>query len=399
MTPTRRVSFALALLALAATEPTPAGGASGVPVARIPFELNGNILLLPVRVNGSAPLSFVLDTGAQGSSVNATLAGKLGLTLGREGRAHGAGGSVVNHRIADVTLGIGDARLEKLDIATMPLTALENNAGRPLDGILGSDLFRRYVVEIDYETSRISLYEPSGFDAAGRGEGLRLRFEDRHPYVRARVTVPGRQPLEGEFVVDLGSALPVILLPSFIAEKNLRASLPPTLETFGRGVGGEVGLPMGRASRLELGGHSLDGPVTAFPRDGWFGRPDKAGNIGSAILRRFRVTFDYSRKQMFLEPNRRFGEPFEFDMSGLQLVSASPGFDVVRVHRVLPNSPAAEAGIRQADEILSIGGTPSSSIRLAELREMLRAPDRQYALQLKRGTETISVELKTRRLI
>ncbi len=86
-------------------------------------------------------------------------------------------------------------------------------------------------------------------------------------------------------------------------------------------------------------------------------------------------------------------------MSGMQLVTESPAFDVVRVHRVLPNTPAEEVGIRQADEILSIGGRSSTSMRLAELREMLRQPDRQYALELKRGSETLSVELKTRRLI
>jgi hypothetical protein len=35
----------------------------------------------------------------------------------------------------------------------------------------------------------------------------------------------------------------------------------------------------------------------------------------------------------------------------------------------------------------------------AELREMLRQPGRHYSLELKRGAETISVELKTRRLL
>jgi C-terminal processing protease CtpA/Prc len=102
---------------------------------------------------------------------------------------------------------------------------------------------------------------------------------------------------------------------------------------------------------------------------------------------------------MFLEPNGRFGDPFEFDMSGLQLVTESPGFAVVRVNRVLPNSPAAEAGLRPADEILSVAGRPAAAMRLAELREMLRQPDREYPLQIKRGSETLSVSLKTRRLV
>ena len=398
-TRTRRVSFALALAALVATAPAPAVGPSAAAVARIPFELNGNVLFLPVRVNGSAPLSFALDTGAHGSLVNSPVAEALRLPKGRASTSHGAGGPAESTRIPGVTLDVGGARLPEQTVAATLLRSLENNTGRAMDGILGSNLFRRYVVEVDYETKLLTLYEPAQFESGGRGAGLPLHFEDEHPYVRASVTLPGRAPLEGDFVIDLGSNLPLILLPSFIEEKKLRGSLPPTLEVFGRGVGGEVGLPMGRASRLELGGHSLDAPVTAFPRSGTFGRTGKAGNIGSAVMRRFRVTFDYSRRRMFLEPNARLAEPFEFDMSGLQLVTESPGFDVVRVNRVIPGSPAAEAGIRPADEILSIGGTPSTSIRLAELRELLRKPDRQYAVQLKRGSETISVELKTRRLI
>lgn len=231
------------------------------------------------------------------------------------------------------------------------------------------------------------------------GESLPLHFEDQHPYVRAAVTLTGLGVLEGEFVLDLGSNLPLILLPSFIEEKKLRDSLPPTIETFGRGVGGEVGLPIGRTGRLQIGSHALDRPVTAFPRSGTFGRSGKAGNIGSAVLRRFRVTFDYPRNRIFLEPNGRFGDPFEFDMGGLQLVTDSPAFDVVRVKRVLPNSPAAEAGLRPADEILSVAGHPTAAMRLAELREMLRQPEREYPLQIRRGAEILSVSLKTRRLL
>ncbi|HSE62327.1 MAG TPA: aspartyl protease family protein, partial [Thermoanaerobaculia bacterium] len=397
----RRVATGLVLVAALLAHPGSRVAAADPPraIADVPFALNGHVIFLPVSVNGSPAGSFVLDTGAQGSSLNTRTANTLRLPLGRGGTSHGAGGAVASHRLTGVTLGVGEARLEKLDLAAIELAPLESNTGRPIDGILGSDLFRRYVVEIDYETKLMRLYEPSGFEAEGRGASLPLRFEDQHPYVRAAVTLPGRGVLDGEFVLDLGSNFALILLPSFIEEKKLRDSLPPTIETFGRGVGGEVGLPIGRASRLQIGAHALEAPVTAFPRSGTFGRKGKAGNIGSAVLRRFRLTFDYPRSRMFLEPNGRFGDPFEFDMSGLQLVTESPAFDVVRVNRVLPNSPAAEAGLRPADEILSVAGRPAAAMRLAELREMLRQPDREYPLRIKRGSETLSVTLKTRRLV
>jgi len=42
---------------------------------------------------------------------------------------------------------------------------------------------------------------------------------------------------------------------------------------------------------------------------------------------------------------------------------------------------------------------PTAQLRLMSVRELLRQPAKTYSLQLKRGAETVSVELETRRLI
>jgi hypothetical protein len=271
--------------------------------------------------------------------------------------------------------------------------------GHKMDGILGYQFFRRYVVEVDYERRVLSLFEPADFAYAGRGESLPLTFALNHPYVRARVAMPGREPVEGNFVLDTGSNLPLILLDPFVREKRFDESLAKTLQVTGRGVGGEVLMPVGRTGLLLLGSYALENPVTSFPRTGWFAREGAAGNIGGAVLRRFNVTFDYSRSLLHVEPNKHFKDPFDYDMSGLQIVTDSPAFKTVTVFRVLPDSPAAEAGLKQGDEIISIGGRPAAEYRLTALREMLRRPDSRYALQVRRGAETVSVELRTRRLI
>lgn len=368
-------------------------------LAQIPFELNGNQVFLRVRVNGSEPLWFGLDTGASGTVINTATAEALGLKMEGSGRTTGAGGQVQSSSVRGVRLDIGSARLESLDAMTLALTSIENAMGHRMDGILGSEFFRRYVVELDYERLLIHLYEPAGFVYQGRGESLPLTFALNHPYVHAKVAMPGREPVEGKFVLDTGSNFPLILLDSFVREKRLAESLTKTLKVMGRGVGGEVSMPVGRTGRLMLGSFSLEQPVTSFPQTGWFAREGAAGNIGSAVLRRFKVTFDYSRSRMFLEPNRLYPEPFEYDMSGLQFVTESPSFKTVTILRVLSDSPAAEAGLRQGDQIVSIEGRPVTDIKLAALREMLRQPDRRYALQVRRGAETVSAELRTRRLI
>ena len=368
-------------------------------VARVPFEMNGNSLFLQVRVNGSQPRWFVLDTGAAVTVFNSALIESLGLKAGRSGSVRGAGGDVQTTQITNVTLDVNGAALKDLSVAALPLAPLENTVGRAIDGILGAEFFKRYVVEIDYETKELTVHEPAGYVYAGRGESLPLNFQHNHPHVRAQVVLPGRAPLEGEFVIDAGSNLQLILLPSFVEEHKLRDSLPVTRTTYGRGVGGEIPLPIGRAESVRIGGFTLPRPVTAFPSAGTFGTAGKAGNIGTAILRRFRVVFDYSRSRVHLEPAKNFSEPFEIDMSGLGLVSEGPSFSVFRVARILPDSPASEAGLREGDEIVSVGGQPVAGMRLGDLRERLRRPDQKLTFGVKRGAGTIELEIRTRRLV
>lgn len=368
-------------------------------VAHVPLVLNGSGIFLQLRVNGSKSLWFALDTGAAGSVINTATAGALGLKMEGENQATGAGGQVPSSSVRGVTFDIGAAQLKDLTVATIALTPIENSAGHTMDGILGSELFRRFVVEIDYEKQTLNLYEPAGFVYEGRGESLPISFIHNHPYVRAKVAAPGREPVEGNFVLDTGSSFPLVLLNSFVSQNRLADSSTKTLKIFGRGVGGEILMPVGRTARLMLGSYSLENPITSFPQTGTFARADAAGNIGGALLRQFKVTFDYSRRRMYVEPNKHFSEPFEYDMSGIQFVTESPSFSIFRVNRVLAGSPAEEAGLKQGDEIITFAGRPVAELKLAELRALLRQPDWQYSLKVRRGAETVSVALKTRRMI
>src|SRR5206468_1222475 len=67
------------------------GFASGASALGIPFELNSNHIYLQARVNGSAPLWFLFDSGAGSSLVDLKRAKELGLKLKGSFQARGAG--------------------------------------------------------------------------------------------------------------------------------------------------------------------------------------------------------------------------------------------------------------------------------------------------------------------
>ena len=245
----------------------------------------------------------------------------------------------------------------------------------------------------------IALYESLKYEYTGKGETLPLAFHDNHPYVQAKITMAGHDPITGEFVIDAGSNFPLILLKSFIESQQITKSLPTTLPVLGRGVGGEMPLPLGRVPELQLGRFIVAKPITAFPPRGLFAREGAAGNIGGGILRRFTVIFDYSRQRVILEPNKDFNEPYEYDMSGISLLSDSPEFKRIKVLRILQNSPASEVDIKPDDLLVAIDGRPALDIGLRDIREMFKRPGRTYRLEIRRDSEFLHLKLTTRRLI
>lgn len=362
--------------------------------------MNGNHVLLQGRVNGSEPLWFTLDTGAASSVINMRRARELGLELKGTGRAQGAGGTAETARLSGITFSLPGVEIKNLNVMAIALDSIEATAGRSMDVIIGAELFQRYVVEVDYTARLITLYDPQQYVYNGKGESLPLKFSSNHPYVTGKITVPGMEPIEGDFVIDAGSGFGITFNPPFFKEHRLLEHLAKTIQTKARGVGGEFSLEVGRVESLELGRFKLEKPVTAFPQTrGFIAKEGAAGNIGGLILRRFKVIFDYSRKRMILEPNKDFGNPFDFDMSGVALISDSPQFKLIKVNRITENSPAAEAGLKAEDVILEVDGRAASAYTLHNLREMFRKEGRLYRLKVKRGEETLQIQFKTRRMI
>jgi hypothetical protein len=360
---------------------------------------DGGLVLLRSNLNNSKPVWLALDTGASVSVLDSAFAQSLGLQLAGRPRLTGAGGRVQGAYARGVHVAIGEAELQRQTFIVSPLGFLPPKDGQPVVGILGFDLFSRFVVEIDYEAREIQLHDPQAHQYQGHGAIIPVTFHTNQPYIRASLTVPGRTPLEGEYVVDLGSNNTLMLANDYAATHEMHSALVKVLKVPAAGVGGEFHLTIGRLQRLQVGPFVVEGPLALFPPGQITGR-GKAGNIGGRFLRRFKVIFDYSRERMILEPTSKLTEPERFDMSGLRLAATSPPSDRLQITQVLTESPAAEAGIQKGDIVLKIDARSASAMPLGELREMFRSEEgREFDLEIQSGNTTRVVRIKLRRLI
>jgi hypothetical protein len=375
--------------------------ATGHSARGIPIELASNHIYLQLRVNDSEPLWFLLDTGAGGSCIDNDQARAQGLELqGKlEGRGAGEGSTDVAF-VTGATFHLPGVQVVDQTIAAISLTPLTPFEGRPIHGILGYDFISRFVVEIDYGTGQLHLHDPRHYTYAGAGESLTIFLEDNVPFIRAELVSPGRETLVGQFLLDTGARVALILTRPFVEGHELVPEKTITAP-FGIGVGGETKQYIGRMPRVQLGTIALLDVVAGFSQDvkGAGANPDRAGLIGGEVLRRFTTIFDYAGGRMILEPNARFGETYEYDMSGLFLAAEGSAFDSFRVHRVVADSPAAEAGLQEGDVLLALDGRPSREFTLEQIRQMLKEAGRQLRLTLQRDQETWDVALTLRRLI
>jgi photosystem II stability/assembly factor-like uncharacterized protein/predicted aspartyl protease len=370
---------------------------AGGKVAAIPFEISGNLIFLQVRINDSAPLWFILDTGASVHVIKQQRAAELGLKLESDEQAFGG-----TPGAKGVSLSLTGARLVNQTIFAAPTESLEPSVGRNVDGILGYDLFNSFVVEIDYLARRLNLYESKDYRYQGRGEAIPIIIEDNTPFVRARLTQPAANSAEGKFLVDTGASNALNVFAPFDNAHRFSSSVTKMLQSAGVGFTSKSRTRTGRIHRLQLGRLIINNVVASFsPMAEGEASEDEAGDgeIGGELLRRFKVIVDSARGRIILEPNAAYGEPFHGSLTGVSIAAEGPDFKTFKARSVLDHSPAAEAGLRAGDIITAINGQPASRFTAEQLRRMFRQEGRNYILNIRRGGESLRVSLRTRRLI
>ncbi len=407
-----RVGIALITLSCCAGEQSVVNSSSAqspapqAQVASIPIEVDGaNYVFIKARVNGSAPLTFLVDSGGgSGLVLYFKAAQALGLNPQGQGKGGGAGeGTFDTTSVKGLSLNLGGVEMNNQTFIVFPPERTPTAFDRVEDGVIGYKLFSRYVVEVDYQSRVVNLYEPKAYQYTGPGESVPLRILSNLPFARVKIQIEGRQPLDGEFIVDMGAGrFTVILNTPLVESHNLLAAPQKTIKEPGaKGVGGDVKLLVGRLPRLQLGSFTLTDPVVHFAQDrkGAFASSEFSGVIGGELLRRFKVVFDYAHKRMILEPNAGLAEPFEYDMSGVRLSFEGTDFKTLRVSRVVENSPATEVGVREGDVVSAINGSPAAEFSLSQINKLFRQEGKECSLEIIRGVEHMELKLKLRRLI
>jgi hypothetical protein len=264
----------------------------------LPIKFNHGRAIVSARVNGSDPLTFLLDSACTITTLHPSLLQQLALQQSGHVTINGIAGEERAPTYKGVSFDFAGLTYSPYRVAIVPSEAGQK---RRTDGVLGSGFLRQFVVELNPATRQIRLFSPTNYTYSGRGEIVPFQFKAEIPVVKASIIISNEPPVECEFEIDTGCDSGLCLGSAFVGRNKLLERVKThSDEKFG--IGGSVETESGVVPVFRLGNLEVLKAQTDFFTKGSPVDEPLAGHIGMGVLHRYKVIFDYSRNRLILEP-------------------------------------------------------------------------------------------------
>ncbi len=378
----------------------------------VPFELKSNLIIIKVVVDKSDTLNFVLDSGVQGIIIlDTTLFRTLDAKPSRKLIIKGLGSAPPINAYVSIghTVKIGRIinHYQNLVFLDQTYLNLSEHIGLPIHGIIGSDLFQRFNITIDYGHHNLVFSNPDRYKyKKKKGILLDLHLDRTKPYVTVNeVNSNGTKLKNLALVIDTGGSHALMLnkesLPeSIVPEKLVEGNL-------GSGLNGKIEGKLGRVNSLSFANQEFFDIITTFPDTLLIENKTiidevlRQGSIGGEILKRFVVTLNYKQKIIVLKPiKKEIIKPFESDMSGLDLRAVGLDFKSFEVASITPNSVSDQAGLKEGDLIITFNKRMAKNLSIGDFyKELTKREGHLIELIVMRDRQLEQISFRLKRLI
>ena len=407
----------------------------------LPFEFINNLIIIPIEVNGVS-LNFLLDTGVEETilfSIDET--DEISFSQIEKVRIRGFGSNDAFDAYKSVNNKLSIKKFTDLN-HTIYLVLDQNinissQVGIPVNGIIGRHFFKNNLVKINYQSKKITIYNKGNKELEKIAKTYKkntLEFIQGKPYLLATTFFENSEnPLSTKLLIDTGNTDALW----YFKENNKQIVIPKVNfdDFLGRGFSGEVYGKRGRIPSMYIGDFKFDKPLVAFPDTIATSKIDeiegRLGSIGSEIMRRFTVVMDYKSNAVYLKKNNSFNEPFNFNMSGLEIqhqglqwikesyeenpTISNNLFDengnkiagnlkykfelkpIYIVANVRKKSPADLAGLKKEDVVIKINHLSGYYYTLQKINELLKSEEGktiEFEIDRKGKIMTFKFELK-----
>ncbi len=380
---------------------------------KVRFKLINNLIIFPLDING-VELSFLLDTGVSKPMIFNILNMSDSLNIKNTEtillRGLGEGESVEALKSEENIIKIGDAIKFNQDLYAIYDSRLNfaPKLGVPVNGIIGYDILKDFVVEINYSRRYLKFYDPKVYSAkhCNKCEVLNLEFHNNKPFIEGNVKID-ENTIPVKLLIDSGGSDAVWLFED--AKLGIKSGNNFFDDFLGHGLSGSV---YGKRSKLEefaINNFKFKAVNVAYPDSSSISYKrvlkGRNGSVAGEILKRFNITFDYQNAKITFKKNGNFHRKFYYNKTGIVLeyggyrlirekdnrsykvtygnnfrASSSkivlntnyrtifkPAYTIVELR---DNSPAKKAGLMIGDIILKVNERPTENFTLQQITQM-----------------------------
>ena len=295
----------------------------------LPFKKVNEHILVTVRVNTGAPLTFVLDSGAAATVITETAAtNKLKLPKDNPLTISGSGDgdAPIAFVVNDVRIDVGDFSIKGMSVIYAPIEAMpfDTYDETYFDGVLGADFFNCCLVEINHDQQTLYLSKPGTekqrqYDE-DKWQKLAIDVEGNAPYLTTQID-DGESSKQVKVLLDTGSTGTLGLFVGsddfVVPEKNYAARTT--------GVNGYSENHVGLLKELAFGEHKFNDFPTYFRVEGSKPESGSHGVLGNQIMQRFNLVFDFTNQLIWVQRNGKYPSTIDVDRSGLRLLPHTLG--------------------------------------------------------------------------
>lgn len=366
-------------------------------LSTLPFkQFSGGVVVMRAFLNDIPDtLNFILDTGSGGISLDSATCDNLRIpTVQSDKTIRGIAG-VRNVRFAyNNTLRLPGLRVDSLNFHINDYEILSSVYGEHIDGIIGYSFLLRYIVKINYDSSKISIYS-RGTMKYPKGGFLLKPLLVSIPIQAGRIR-DEQEPVVGRFYFDIGAGLCLLLSSDFASDSLKFNPKKKMLQTQAEGLGGKAQMKITTIKEFKLGPYRFK-RVPAYIFDDDFNvtsYPYLGGLIGNDLLRRFNIVINYEKRDIHLTPNSHFRDPFDYAYTGLGFYSYG---GEIRVTDIMKGSPAETAGFQLDDLIIAVDNNFSRNVQV--YRNILQNHGEKFKILVLRNGEPKIITLKVKSIL
>jgi hypothetical protein len=332
-------------------------------ITSFPFNtFTGGVVVIRAQLDDYPDsLNFILDTGSGGISLDSSTCIRLKLKpIASDKTIRGIAGIRQVKFVYNQRLRLDNFTVDSLNFHVNDYDILSSVYGDKIDGIIGFSFFSRYIVKIDYDSSKVYVYS-NGYMKYPKGGFLIKPMLIGLPVQPAKIREGA--DINSRFYFDTGAGLCLLLSTDFVNDSlqfNLKKKKP--FVTQAEGLGGKTEMKLTTVKELKFGPYRFRNVPTYIFDDDYnvTSYPYLGGLIGNDILRRFNVYLNYDHRDIYLMPNTHYRDPFDYSYTGLGIYWLD---GEVKVGDIVKDSPAEKAGFKLGDVIFGVDNNFSNNIQ------------------------------------